>query len=351
MTSNQDSKNKLLRLTPSACLTFRSTEPTELSKDPQQAPLPTVDLHVANVSDSFVLFKFKTTSRDGYFVRPAMGLIPKGESTTINVELQPDKTEPNKDKFLIQSYPIPNIDSFSTLSKGDFHQAWKAIEEDAEKKAQVVYQKLKCSHEPASSPSFHTIPPYTKPPRPSPLQTEQSTSDNDEQVAHSARSQIEEAVDEGSQSIVGDGEDERSRLQLEIDDLRAKIIEVEHVRDEFSKKVADLTDYNDQLQKSKNEQSILLESKKEEVKDLEDRISRLETQFDELVAKKSEIDTSLAARTSEIGDLNRELEEKNKRLELIAENRARQASSSSLAVKLAVFFAILAFVMYLKGRH
>lgn len=69
----------------------------------------TVELHLENVSDTFVAFKIKTTAPKSYLVRPSTGIIPRGGKEVVHIVLQPlseEPTRPCSDRFLIQSTAV-----------------------------------------------------------------------------------------------------------------------------------------------------------------------------------------------------------------------------------------------------
>ncbi|KAL0228991.1 hypothetical protein GEMRC1_013611 [Eukaryota sp. GEM-RC1] len=123
---------KHLEVSPSNCLVFASdVEGTS------------AEITLRNISPYPLLFKLKTTSREGYYVRPAIGFVLSNESTTVSVQLNPKKVNPAVDKFLIMSYVSSNLDPSSlALTKTDLYEVWTNIEKDAERKRNIAYENL-----------------------------------------------------------------------------------------------------------------------------------------------------------------------------------------------------------------
>lgn len=77
----------------------------------------TVELHLENVSEHpFVAYKIKTTAPKSYLVRPSTGVVPQGETRSIQIVLQAFNEDPPRtstDRFLVQathvesSMPLP----------------------------------------------------------------------------------------------------------------------------------------------------------------------------------------------------------------------------------------------------
>lgn len=101
------------------------------------------DLKVSNSTDKHVAFKVKTTSPKKYFVRPNTGVIQPGDTSVIRVTLQPQLEYPPdmlcKDKFLLQSTPVPSITDTEELPSNTFSkEPGKHLEEC---KLKVVYSR------------------------------------------------------------------------------------------------------------------------------------------------------------------------------------------------------------------
>lgn len=99
------------------------------------------DLKVSNTTDKYVAFKVKTTSPKKYFVRPNTGVIQPGDTSVIRVTLQPQLEYPPdmlcKDKFLLQSTPVPSTTGTEELPSNTFSkEPGKQLEEC---KLKVVY--------------------------------------------------------------------------------------------------------------------------------------------------------------------------------------------------------------------
>ncbi|GFQ04371.1 vesicle-associated protein 2-2 [Phtheirospermum japonicum] len=80
--------------------------------------------HLANVTDQYVAFKFKTTSPKKYFVRPNVGIIKPKSTCEFTVTMQAQKSAPPemqcKDKFLIQSTVVPFSTTEDEITPGMF---------------------------------------------------------------------------------------------------------------------------------------------------------------------------------------------------------------------------------------
>ncbi|KAL0240046.1 hypothetical protein GEMRC1_010153 [Eukaryota sp. GEM-RC1] len=127
----------ILKCLPSNCLVF-----------PSDVEGTSADITLRNISPYPPLFKLKTTSREGYYVRPAIGFIFCNECATVPVTLNPKKVNPAVDKFLISSYQYvsSNLDPSSlAFTKTDLYEVWTNIEKDPERKRNIAYDKLKCS--------------------------------------------------------------------------------------------------------------------------------------------------------------------------------------------------------------
>lgn len=101
------------------------------------------DLKVSNSTDKYVAFKVKTTSPKKYFVRPNTGVIQPGDTSVIRVTLQPQLEYPPdmlcKDKFLLQSTPVPSVTDSEELPPNTFSkEPGKHLEEC---KLRVVYSR------------------------------------------------------------------------------------------------------------------------------------------------------------------------------------------------------------------
>lgn len=99
------------------------------------------DLKVSNATDKNVAFKLKTTSPKKYFVRPNTGVIKPFDTCIIRVTLQAQLEYPPdmqcKDKFLLQSTPVPQNNDTDELPQNTFvKEAGKQLEEC---KLKVVY--------------------------------------------------------------------------------------------------------------------------------------------------------------------------------------------------------------------
>ncbi|KAI8364783.1 PapD-like protein [Radiomyces spectabilis] len=120
-------------------------EPSDLLLFPRPlADGPSVLMKVHNTGDELLAFKVKTTAPRHYCVRPNAGLIGPGDSLSIEVTLQPLKTEPAdnatcKDKFLVQSIPV-----IGNLTKMDLSDLWTHVE--ANLKNEIRQNKLKCAY-------------------------------------------------------------------------------------------------------------------------------------------------------------------------------------------------------------
>jgi len=99
------------------------------------------ELKLTNPSDQMMLFKIKTTAPKRYCVRPNFGAIAPGESSMVEICLQPfnyDPNEKNKHKFMVQAMVAPKPDATEDINK-----LWK----DAEQSGQLMDVKLKCVFE------------------------------------------------------------------------------------------------------------------------------------------------------------------------------------------------------------
>ncbi|KAJ0815615.1 putative major sperm protein (MSP) [Helianthus annuus] len=99
------------------------------------------DLKVSNTTDKNIAFKVKTTSPKKYFVRPNTGIIPPWDTCIIRVTLQAQLEYPPdmqcRDKFLLQSTPVPPNSDTDALPANTFSkEAGKVLEEY---KLKVVY--------------------------------------------------------------------------------------------------------------------------------------------------------------------------------------------------------------------
>lgn len=91
----------------------------------------TVELHLENVSEHpFVAYKIKTTAPKSYLVRPSTGVVPQGETRSIQIVLQAFNEDPPRnstDRFLVQathvesSMPLPR-NYWLSLPKGDVEE-------------------------------------------------------------------------------------------------------------------------------------------------------------------------------------------------------------------------------------
>ncbi|KAL4565729.1 hypothetical protein LXL04_029832 [Taraxacum kok-saghyz] len=102
------------------------------------------DLKVSNSTEKYVAFKVKTTSPKKYFVRPNTGVIQPGDTSVIRVTLQPQLEYPPdmlcKDKFLLQSTPVPSMTDTEELPANTFSkEPGKHLEEC---KLKVVYSRI-----------------------------------------------------------------------------------------------------------------------------------------------------------------------------------------------------------------
>ncbi|KAL0210432.1 hypothetical protein RCL1_004868 [Eukaryota sp. TZLM3-RCL] len=306
----------------------------------------TIDIELSNSLEIPVFFKLKTTSRDGYFVRPPVGLVPSKSAVSVRVELHPHKTTPEKDKFLIQAYvpPHANLDT-SGLSRTDFVEAWQLIERDSSKKSQVVYLRLRCS-------TSTERPPIPKFPRPSPLQNEEQSDDNASPNIFSTGVSVvmKETVDDSAVFIKK--EETESIVVItpeELEKLKEELTSVEIERDRLNEQLINLTEQVEEYKVTEREQQLLLDSKKQDIEELRRESEKWEVMVSTLKKDSSSTESLLLEKDCEIVELKKELEEKSERLQALLEYREKNSASSSLAVKLAIVFAILAFIMFLRG--
>ncbi|KAJ0716279.1 putative major sperm protein (MSP) [Helianthus annuus] len=126
------------------------------------------DLKLSNTTDKHVAFKVKTTSPKKYFVRPNTGVIQPMGSCIIRVTLQAQLEAPPdmqcRDKFLLQSTPVPATTDSEALPQNTFSkEPGKQLEEC---KLRVVYiprnnpgnsaDSSKQSSDPNSNPAVQT---------------------------------------------------------------------------------------------------------------------------------------------------------------------------------------------------
>ncbi|KAL0224897.1 hypothetical protein RCL1_002809 [Eukaryota sp. TZLM3-RCL] len=105
-----------------------------------------IEIELCNSSEEQVCFKLKTTSREGYFVKPASGFIKAKSTSYVQIQLNPHKTTPGKDKFLLQAYILrQEIIDTSEVSETNVLETWNLIESDPAKKSKIFYQRLCCS--------------------------------------------------------------------------------------------------------------------------------------------------------------------------------------------------------------
>ncbi|CAH1453838.1 unnamed protein product [Lactuca virosa] len=118
------------------------------------------DLKVSNATDKYVAFKVKTTSPKKYFVRPNTGVIQPRDTSVIRVTLQPQLEYPPdmlcKDKFLLQSTPVPSITDTEELPANTFSkEPGKHLEEC---KLKVVYIALQGNNNSGDAPKQNSDP-------------------------------------------------------------------------------------------------------------------------------------------------------------------------------------------------
>ncbi|KAK1419030.1 hypothetical protein QVD17_28186 [Tagetes erecta] len=146
-----------------------SVDPEELRFQFELEKPSLCDLKISNTTDKNVAFKVKTTSPKKYFVRPNTGVIQPWGSCTIRVTLQAQLEYPPdmqcKDKFLLQSTPVPaNTDSEALPQNTFSKEPGKQLEEC---KLRVVYiarttnqgsadDNLKQSSDPSSNQAVQT---------------------------------------------------------------------------------------------------------------------------------------------------------------------------------------------------
>lgn len=72
----------------------------------------TVELLLENVSDQpYVAYKIKTTAPKSYLVRPSSGVVPQGQTRSVQIVLQAFTEEPprtSSDRFLVQATRVEN---------------------------------------------------------------------------------------------------------------------------------------------------------------------------------------------------------------------------------------------------
>ncbi|KAM3585999.1 hypothetical protein VKS41_002532 [Umbelopsis sp. WA50703] len=144
----------------------------------------TARLHVKNLIDNSVAFKFKTNAPTRYSVKPVLALLHPGEAIETYVRSETPISE--QDKFLIQSVPLTDAESDHGMTSAD----WRALD-----KRRVTDNFINCvmmrgqrprvqsiesrSSSPPLSPRLSPIP--FPPPSPSVASTQHVDDDDDTQ--------------------------------------------------------------------------------------------------------------------------------------------------------------------------
>ncbi|XP_075242026.1 vesicle-associated membrane protein-associated protein B-like [Convolutriloba macropyga] len=123
---------------------LRVDPPTELVFNGPFTEVSEKKIHLANVSDSDVCFKVKTTAPRRYCVRPNNGIIETGKEQDVLVLLQPFEYDPqdrNKHKFMVQCMQL------TPEEKANYGSNTEPLFKDVEKSnpERILDTKLKCT--------------------------------------------------------------------------------------------------------------------------------------------------------------------------------------------------------------
>ncbi|KAJ3370643.1 phosphatidylinositol-binding protein scs2 [Allomyces arbusculus] len=132
----------------------------EFARPLDQGAATSLTLSPVSNATSHVVFKVKTTAPKLYYVRPNLGLLPRGSTTApldVTVCLLPPATPipaeaKCRDKFLIQAACITDEEAAGAAESMDrIVELWAAIDKDPVRKSSVREHKLRCAYVDRSS--------------------------------------------------------------------------------------------------------------------------------------------------------------------------------------------------------
>ncbi|KAL0229462.1 hypothetical protein GEMRC1_014079 [Eukaryota sp. GEM-RC1] len=132
----------------------------------------------------------------------------------------------------------------------------------------------------------------------------------------------------------------------ELEQLRRELAEILEEKYGLLKKLEDLQQHIEHSEKKEKELEGLLFSKKQDIQEREDLVTKLGIDVDELTQQKAALEDNLAAKSSEMSELQRELEEKTERLKICTENRNRRSGVTWYTWFSFIVLLIAIFVFY-----
>ncbi|KAJ3359217.1 phosphatidylinositol-binding protein scs2, partial [Allomyces javanicus] len=137
----------------------------EFGRPLDQGAATSLTLSPAPNATAHVVFKVKTTAPKLYYVRPNLGLLPRGASTPLDVTvclLPPATPIPAeakcRDKFLIQAACITDEEAAGAAENMDrIVELWATIDKDPVRKSSVREHKLRCAYVDRTSSSTTSV--------------------------------------------------------------------------------------------------------------------------------------------------------------------------------------------------
>ncbi|KAI9283003.1 PapD-like protein [Umbelopsis sp. AD052] len=105
----------------------------------RQGPGFTARLHVKNLIEHSVAFKFKTNAPTRYSVKPVLAVLHPGDA--IETYVRSETPISDQDKFLIQSVPLTEEESDLEMTSAEVKKKWARVHQRREREIQdIKYQ-------------------------------------------------------------------------------------------------------------------------------------------------------------------------------------------------------------------